>query len=191
MAPRPGLSESLVVETAIRLVDQDGLDSLSIANLAEKLKVRPPSLYNHIDGLDGLRRALTLHSLRELTEDLRQATVGRAGYEALVAMSQAYRTFAKRHPGLYPLTFRSPETGDEALQAAGRAAVEVVLAVLRAYHLADDEALHATRCLRSALHGFVSLETGGGFGMPLDIDRSFERLLAMLDAGLRQEFKLG
>jgi hypothetical protein len=46
--------------------------------------------------------------------------------------------------------------------------------------LEGDDAIDAIRALRSALHGFVLLETGGGFGLPVDVDRSFERLVAGL-----------
>ena len=57
-------------------------------------------------------------------------------------------------------------------------------AVLRAWHLEDEELLHAVRVIRSGLHGFVSLEANGGFALPLDLDRSFERLIETLAAGL-------
>jgi Tetracyclin repressor-like, C-terminal domain len=60
----------------------------------------------------------------------------------------------------------------------------VVLAVLRGYGIEGDDALHATRAVRSALHGFVAVETAGGFGLPLDIDESFDRLVSLIDAGL-------
>ena len=40
------------------------------------------------------------------------------------------------------------------------------------------------RIVRAALHGFVALEAGGGFGMPLPVDDTFERLVAALDRGL-------
>ena len=63
--------------------------------------------------------------------------------------------------------------------------VDVVRAVLRGYGLEGDDAIHATRGIRSALHGFAALETGWGFGIPLPIDESFDRLVAMLDRGLR------
>lgn len=188
MGRRPGLNEAIVVEAAVELINQEGLEKLSIASLAGKLNVRPPSLYNHIDGLDGLQRALALRGLRELTAELQSAALGRAGYEALDAVARAYRAFAGRQPGLYALTLRSTEDEDPALQAAGRAAVEVALAVFRGYGLADENALHATRCLRSALHGFVSLEAAGGFGLPLDLDQSFEHLLKALDCGFRTGF---
>ena len=69
--------------------------------------------------------------------------------------------------------------------ARGRApAVEVLAAVLRAWHLEDEEMLHAVRVIRSSLHGFVSLEAGGGFALPLDLDKSFQRLIETLAAGL-------
>lgn len=186
MTPRPGLNEQMVVDAAIDLVDQQGLDSLSLATLASSLKVRSPSLYNHVDGLDGLRRLMTLRGLRALKESLQAAAMGRSGSDALRAVGLAYRTFAQRHPGLYELTLRSTEHADAELQQAGQAVVEVVLAVLRGYDLHGDDALHATRYLRSALHGFVALEIGGGFGLPLALDTSFERLLAAVDVGLRQ-----
>jgi hypothetical protein len=38
--------------------------------------------------------------------------------------------------------------------------------------------------VRAALHGFVTLESSAGFGLPLSLDESFERLVAMLDRGL-------
>ena len=37
--------------------------------------------------------------------------------------------------------------------------------------------MDAIRAFRSLLHGFVSLETTGGFALKADIDRSFERLI--------------
>jgi AcrR family transcriptional regulator len=177
-----------LIEEAIALVDREGPQGLSLAALATKLKVKPPSLYNHVQGLPGLERALTLRGLGELSEALRNAAVGRAGTEALRAIAHAYRAFAKRHPGLYTMTLRSQEGKDEELQAAAWQAVEVVLRVLQAFDLKGDEAIHATRCFRSALHGFVALETTGGFGLPLEIDVSFERFLTLLDCGLREAF---
>jgi hypothetical protein len=61
--------------------------------------------------------------------------------------------------------------------------VGAVFAILRGYGLADDDLVDAARALRSALHGFVTLDNSGGFGLPREVDRSFERLVAVLDAG--------
>jgi hypothetical protein len=57
-----------------------------------------------------------------------------------------------------------------------------VFGVLAGYGLSGTAAIDATRVLRAALHGFASLEAGGGFGLPQDVDGSYERLIRMLDA---------
>jgi hypothetical protein len=72
----------------------------------------------------------------------------------------------------------------EEFEAAGAEVVGPILAVLRGYALEGEPAIHAVRAIRSALHGFVSLEREGGFGLPIDIDDSYDILVAMLDAGL-------
>lgn len=63
--------------------------------------------------------------------------------------------------------------------------MQAVVAVLRGYGLHGDEAIDATRVARSALHGFVSLEIAGSFGVPQDVGRSFERLVRSLNVTLR------
>ncbi|NJO06265.1 MAG: TetR/AcrR family transcriptional regulator [Chloroflexaceae bacterium] len=185
MSVRAGLTTESIVQAAIALIDEQGPESLSLASLASTFGVRSPSLYNHINGLDGLRHRLVLAGLRALSEAIRASAVGRSGFEALHAMCHAYRAFARQHPGLYTMTLRSQEQGDPELQQAGRATVDVVLATLQAYNLPGDAALHAVRYVRSVLHGFVLLEVGGGFGLPLELDTSFERMITALDYGLR------
>ncbi|MDQ6774707.1 MAG: WHG domain-containing protein, partial [Actinomycetota bacterium] len=164
--------------------DRDGLDAVTLARVAESLGVRPPSLYHHVNGHKGLMRAIALRGLSELTASLQRAALGRAGAEALRATAHAYRSYAHAHPGAYAATLRAPAPGDAEHEEAGGAAAGVMVAVLRAWHLEDEEIIHAVRGIRSALHGFVSLEAAGGFALPLDLDRSFERLIETLAAGL-------
>jgi ABC-type amino acid transport substrate-binding protein len=68
--------------------------------------------------------------------------------------------------------------------AAGDAVMRTILAMLAERGLADDAAIDAARVLRASLHGFVTLEAAGGFGLPRDVDRTYERLVAWLDRGL-------
>lgn len=190
MPRRPRVSRAHIVDAAAAMVDGEGLDALSLARIAGVVGVRAPSLYNHVGGLDDLRGALRLRALEELEGSLQHATIGRAGSDALAALARAYRDFAHAHPGLYPLTLgaggREPEGARdaEAADAAANRLVDVVLRVLAGYRLEGDEALHATRALRSSLHGFVSLENAGAFGLPLALDESFARLVDMHDAAL-------
>jgi AcrR family transcriptional regulator len=184
--PRAGLSAAAVVRAAADLADDDGLEALTLARIAASVGVRTPSLYNHVGGLDDVRRRIALVGLRELGDALRDAAVGRAGDDALTAMAHAYRAYARAHPGRYAATQRAPATADADLTDAARGAVDVLLAILRGYGLEGDDAIHAARGVRSALHGFVALETGGGFGIPVDLDESFERMIAALARGVRE-----
>lgn len=197
MPARPGLTRERVVERAADLIDADGSAALSLAALAGAFGVRTPSLYNHVGGLDDLRGALRLRGLEMLEQRLQRAAVGRAGRDALVAVAGAYRDFAHEHPGLYGLTLGAGGGESDTVrdaEAAGAAAarlVEVVLSVLRGYRLEGEDALHATRALRASLHGFVALESAGAFGLPLDLDVSFERLIDLHHRSLAERSSRG
>jgi AcrR family transcriptional regulator len=180
-----GLTQEQVVERAAGLADADGFESLTLAALAGWLGVRTPSLYNHVDGLPDLRRRLALRGSRELAERLRDATLARGRDEGLLALATAHRAFASEHPGLYQALQQAPAAGDDERAGAAAAALEPLLAVLRSYGMEGDDAIHASRGVRSALHGFAELERVGGFGIDLDLDESYRRLVATLGAGLR------
>jgi AcrR family transcriptional regulator len=178
--PRAGLTETRVIEEAERILDEVGLTSLTLAALAKRLKVRQPSLYKHIAGMDGLQRSIALRAKNELAGVLGRAAVGRARGDAIVSMSHAYRAWALEHPGRYATTQRAPVPGDVEDETATANVVRIAFDVMAGYELRDDDAVDAIRALRSALHGFVLLEAGNGFGMPVDVDRSFDRLVAGL-----------
>ncbi len=181
---RAGLDTTRVLDAAAAIADADGLGAVRLARVAQVLGVRAPSLYNHVEGLPGLLRLLTLRSIGELTDAIRDAAVGRSGPDALRAVGHAYRAYAQAHPGRYASTVRAPDPDDAALSAAAARGVEVLTAVVAAWGFDDDAALHRVRVVRAALHGFITIEADGGFGLPLDLGESFELVLDTLVAGL-------
>ena len=52
--PRQGLTKDAVVKTAARLVEEQGYDHLSLHKLADRLNIKPASLYKNIKGIDEL-----------------------------------------------------------------------------------------------------------------------------------------
>ena len=64
--------------------------------------------------------------------------------------------------------------------------MDVVLALVHGYGLRGAQAVHAARCLRSAMHGFASLQAAGGFGRPENLDTSYDYLTGMLTSGIAQ-----
>ena len=182
--PRMGLDAERVVDAAAGIADAEGLEAVTLARVAGELGVRAPSLYNHVDGRDDVLRAIAVRGVRELTSALREAAVGRSSADALTAAARAYRAYARAHPGRYAATVAAPTRGDEEHRAAASEAVDVMLAVMRAWDLEGDDAIHAVRAFRSAVHGFVAIEAADGFGMAVDVDASFDRLVATLVEGL-------
>lgn len=189
-AKRPGLDRTSVVRAAADLVNREGIGALTINRLARTLHVQPPSLYNHIAGLDELWRELALYNLHGLGERVTQAVLGRSGPAGIMALAQAYRAYAKEFPGLYQSSLRvsgNMDQPDGALQFAEARLLRVTLAMVETLGVTGEEAIYTVRALRSAIHGFVSLEAAGGFGLPLDLDESFRRLIDMIIRGITQQ----
>ncbi|WP_420643518.1 TetR/AcrR family transcriptional regulator [Candidatus Leptofilum sp.] len=176
------LTKEKVVQKAVELANQLGdVHQLKLKDLAAALNIKVPSLYNHIEGTDGLVYALRVHALLVLDEQLRDAMAGKIGSEALWAAAQCYRTFAHANPGIYQLVIPAG-AADSEIERLGWNTISLMLLVLGSFGLEGEEALHVVRGFRSLLHGFVSLELAGGFGLDLDLDESFYRFFkAYLD----------
>lgn len=186
MSPRRGLDLLTIVEAAAAIADEHGIQEVTLASLAQKLGVRSPSLYNHVKGLNGLRNQLAIYGLKKLTAAMNKALMDKRGDEAIHAIASAYIAFARKHPGLYELTLRSPDAGEAEYAAAGQLLVDLLVNMLSYYKLDRDKAIHHVRGLRSFLHGFASIEQKGGFGMPQAIDESLKIVIQTYLNGLRQ-----
>jgi AcrR family transcriptional regulator len=183
---RAGLTRTAVVAAAAAIADDRGMEAVTLANLADDLGVRTPSLYNHIAGLTDLRQELALFALRDLAARIQEATAETPEAEGLFAFARAYRAYAREHPGLYSAIARGAGPADDpVLAAASEDLVELALGMLPENLGNKDDRLHAVRGLRSLVHGFVSIEAIGGFGLDLDTDQSFARAIQTFAAGLR------
>jgi AcrR family transcriptional regulator len=175
--PRAGLSTGAVVEVALAVVDEHGLDGLTLAAVAQRAGVATPSLYKHVGGLADLRVLIGARVIEDMADRFTHAVLGLSGDGAVTALMHAYRAYVLDHPHRYAAMPLDP-LHDPALAAAGGKLLEVVLAALRGYGLDGPAAIHVTRCLRAVAHGFASLEAGGGFGLPEDLDTTYDQLIA-------------
>jgi AcrR family transcriptional regulator len=179
-----------VVRIAVDLVDAGGLTGfadLTLAKVAAEAGVATPSLYKHVGSLAALRREVAVLAARDLTSVLVERTLGLSGPEAVRALAAAMRDYAHARPGRYAAVQVAPDPADPAdteLSDAGARTVGVMIAVLRGFDLPDDRAVDAVRALRAGVHGFVTLELGGGYRLPRDLDGSFAVLVDMLVAGV-------
>jgi AcrR family transcriptional regulator len=177
-----------VIEIAVEIADREGFEAVTLARVAQGLGIRVPSLYNHVAGLYGLQTMLRLWGLRQLTQAIQKAAVGKSGEAALLSTAHAYRAFAHDHPGIYPQTLRAAGSDDPTVVEASEELLGILITILEHYPLSDEDRLHVIRAFRSVVHGFVDLEVAGGFALAPKRDESFQRLLDVFLSGLRGQY---
>jgi AcrR family transcriptional regulator len=178
------LSRDGIVDGALAFLDREGWDSLTINALATQLGTKGPSLYNHVDSLEDLRRAVRIRVIDDIITMLNRVGEGRSRDDAVLVMAGAYRSYAHHHPGRYSAFTRMPLGGDDPEYAAAtRGAAAPVIAVLASYGLDGVDAFHAALEFWSAMHGFVLLEMTGVMD-DIDTDALFSDMVLRLARGL-------
>ncbi|MFD1414073.1 TetR/AcrR family transcriptional regulator [Oceanobacillus jeddahense] len=167
------ITKEIITDAAMELLDEKGIEGVTIKNTAIKLAIKPPSLYNHIANLEDLLDMTARKSMKNLYEKLMLASIGLEKKEALWGIAYEYRSFAKNYPGQYQLTqkvklWKSDETKQIPEQILG-----IFSKILQKYALSEDETIHFIRTLRSYLHGFILLEMEEAFGLPQELEKSF------------------
>ncbi len=180
------LSRDAIVNSALVFLDREGWDALTINALATQLGTKGPSLYNHVQSLDDLRRTVRMRVIDDIIGMLNTVGQGRTREDAVVTMASAYRSYAHHHPGRYSAFTRMPLGGDDPeYTAATRAAAGPVLDALASYGLAGENAFYAALEFWSALHGFVLLEMTGVMD-DVDTDAVFTDMVLRLAAGMQK-----
>jgi len=178
--PRQGLNKEMVVEEAVRLIEQAGDEQLSLRELAAKLNVKAASLYNHIDGIEEIRIGIGLKAIEMLNAALAGAVKGKDRDEALKAAAKAYRAFAKEHPSLYKAIIKVPMSGESILSKEWPYSLQPLLGTVGEYQITHEDMINFFRYLRSAMHGFLSLERAGFLkDKRVDIETSYEGMIAV------------
>lgn len=181
---RPRLSLERIVNEALAVLDEEGLDDLTTRNLARRLGVTQPALYSHVANLDELRAAVAARGAEELSGIVREAVAGKLADEALGAMAHAYRDYVRAHPDRYLVQLSAPRT--EAHLEATSLAADAVRDVLRSYGLEEHQVLEAHVAFRAAVHGFVHLEARDALAArPATPDGHFDFFVELFAAGLR------
>lgn len=172
-----GLDREHVVDVAVAVLEEVGrVDGVGLREVAARAGVRTQSLYAHVDGIDGLRRALALRGLAALAERLTTAAIGKAGPDAIEAIVRAYLEFAEQHPGLFEASQRPP--GDDAeLGAAIGAVMRPLNLVFESYGLDAEAAVHWYRIVWASVYGFAVLRRDGLFTLPGDVDDTLAHLI--------------
>ncbi|PTR19396.1 TetR family transcriptional regulator [Rhodococcus sp. OK519] len=179
---RVGLTLERLTRAAAELADDVGFEQVTVSAVARLFDVKAASLYSHLKSSQDLKTRIALLALEEMANLAGEAVAGRAGRDALIAFANAYRDYAGANPGRYAAA-RMPLDADTAVASAGPRHTQMMQAILRGYHIAEPEQVHAIRLMGSVFHGYASLEMSGAFShSPPDSQQSWMRTLDALDS---------
>jgi AcrR family transcriptional regulator len=153
------LSADLILSTALRVVDEEGLEALTMRHLAETIGVATMSLYSHVATKEDVIRGVLNLAVAEFS----LPPPDMPPWEALRSINREFRRTSLRHPNLVPLIMQAPPTGVEALRT-----LDAALDALRRAGIEPACTATAYRMCASWVIGFVSLECGGYF-RPVDV----------------------
>jgi AcrR family transcriptional regulator len=173
MGRRPQIDRGAILDAALLLADEHGLEAVTMHAVAQRLQVTPMALYRHMDGkqalLDGLvERLLTGFPL---------PPAGVPWADRLTAIADAIRCTARRHPTVFPLLLTRP-----AATPTARTVRDFALAALREAGLDEAAAARAERLISTTVLGFAASEAAGRFRQHAQavIDEDFAALLGWL-----------
>jgi AcrR family transcriptional regulator len=183
--PRAGLNTAQVVNAGAELADEAGIGAVSFAALAERLGVKPPALYKHVDSIGNLQHRIATLAMTEFGDGLRDALQGQSGVKAVEALFAAVQAYIDKYPGRYAATIGAQFQGpDDPLLAAATRVIDSLRSVLSSYGIQADERDHAIRMLRCTMHGYAVLKASNAFQWSNDPDDSLAWMIRFIDTGL-------
>ena len=174
-----GLTKDLILAEAVACMESTGQPVVSLHEVARRLGVKTPSLYNHIKNTKELRYEIFQYAIGQFVANQRAATANKRKDEAVRAFAEAYHTFATENKGLYRLIMSIPSEEDERAKEVAIPLLETVVEILTDYGLTEESVAHWQRVFRAILHGFISEEDLGYFYYYKSIDLKKSRDIAI------------
>ena len=188
-----GLSKEIIVAEAVACVANTGQPIISLHELARRLGIKTPSLYNHIKNTRELRNEVFRCAIDRFVDNQRAATRGKQKDEAVRAFAEAYHTFAVENKGLYRLIMSIPSEEDEQAKEMALPLLDTVVEILGEYGLPEESIAHWQRVFRAILHGFIAQEDLGYFYYydTTDVEESRDIAIQCFLDGLHAEVDAG
>ena len=193
MMTRGSVSADDVAAEAERIIEDDGLDALSVRHLGEALGVSRQVVYTHFGGMHGLLAALHIRTSRVLADRMTELEEEPGTLEHVLAAGAVYVSEARRRPRLFELAFGRPLPSyepDEDTLATARETFDPIIEIARAWLDARDasqpsdphEAVALAQVMWRVSHGHITLELAG-HARPAQTDELLARALEALVTG--------
>jgi AcrR family transcriptional regulator len=179
------VSKDAVVSAASGLADEKGLQGVSLKEVAGRLGIRTPSLYNHIGCLEDLLLEVAHRGMRAMNDRMSKTAIGKSGDNALQAASIEYLNSVVEHPGVYETIQWATWHGNDETAGIFADYVELLTTLIRSCDLKSPRMDEIVALLTGLLHGYAT------FNVREDPDKAKASLTGALDtvlAGIRQKY---
>jgi len=179
MSPYPVQTDrKTIVETASGLIEQGGVENLSLSKLASQLGIKAPSLYRHIASKEALLQAVIELTYLRLFDayDIALASADEEPVDQLIKLSQAHREFAHANPNTYMLAYSTPDPefpADPDMLLERAITIQQIMMQISG----EENSLKALRGVLALIHGFISLELNGQFRRGGDLSETFGAII--------------
>lgn len=185
------ITRETVILVASNLADEAGLNEVSLKNVAEKLNIKTPSLYNHISSLDELLHEIAHKGMKSMNTDMGKAAIGKSGDDAIKAIAAAYLHFVANHPGVYETIqwatwHETTETENIFLDYQS-----LLAAVISSSDFPSQKHPEIIRLLSGFLHGYITMNLRDALS---NYSAAEQALLDAVDTvllGLHQKYRNG
>lgn len=182
---RMGLDKNVIIYQAAQLANEIGIENITLKMLADELNVQPPSLYNHIKGLEDVRKELMIYGWKQIEEKLIEAAIGITGYDAIEALCHAFYEYAIKNPGVFNAMLWYNNFENKDMQKITAKLFAVVYKISSSLNISEENCNHLVRGFRGFLEGFSLLVNNNAFGAPFSVDDTFNICLKTFIAGLK------
>lgn len=157
--PREPLTRERIVTAALKVMDEESLDAVSMRRVGRELGVEAMSLYNHVRDKEDLVDGIAERVMSEFRTPQDTSDWLEAGREAI----REWRRLLKAHPQVIQVFAERNKPVDS---VSSLRPMEFALACLRGIGLSTEEAGEAFHAIGGYIFGFVLMETREMFGGP-------------------------
>ncbi|AOY74669.1 TetR/AcrR family transcriptional regulator [Clostridium formicaceticum] len=181
-------TKEAVIQAASDIADEKGLNNLSLKVLAEKLNIRTPSLYNHIDCLDDLLRAVAHNGMRQMNEQMKQAAIGKSGTVAIKAVSVEYLNYMIEHSGVYEIIQWATWHGTEETASIFDDYLSLLITLIKSCDFSSTYTNEILNMLTGIIHGYTTLQLRYAFSNPDKVRSDLCNALDSLLSGIQLKY---
>lgn len=182
------ISKAIVIQTASDLADEQGMSAVSLKAVAEKLEIRTPSLYNHINSLEDLYQEIAYIGMEQINEQLTRAAIGKTKEDALRAISVTYFQAVIDHPGVYEIIQWATWHANDEIRKIFEQYQEILLIILRTFEFNEKDFTDILNLITGLLHGYTTMQLGYALKNP---ESAKDKLCDAIDAvlcGIKQKY---